>query len=272
MRIAVPLAFAALVLGSNIPVHAQSNRPGGVTTLVMGADTGNGVIPALPGSRVRVPPLEQVKILAPEGWPLPAQWMKDGKPILGATGSSYTIPFATSADSGRYGLAGALPPGGAGATGIDLDVVLPGHLANFSMRVELNPGAGATQTAGFVVVGKQPKLFLVRAVGPSLKAFGLTKVVARPQFRYFDSKGAELVFVYPAIALNWDIIFRAAGAFPLGENGDSYNYVSLAPGAYTIQVSDAQAAGGTVLLEIYELPSSALQEAAGIAVVVPPSP
>lgn len=50
---------------------------------------------------------------------------------------------------------------------------------------------------------------------------------------------------------------RCAGAFALtgGENAhQTWIVQTLAPGVYTVRVSDAAAQGGNVLIEVYELP------------------
>ena len=251
------MKLSGLVLGFAFvaPALAQPTppifvRPSGATTLTLGADVANGIVAPAPGSRVRVPPLEQVVMLVPDGWPHPIQWTKDNQPIAGATGRSYVIPLATTVDSGRYNLTGAPFP--FITTGITLDVVTAGHLGNFSTRIELAPGA-TLQTVGFFVNGTVGKNILVRAVGPSLKQFGLTKLVAQPRLRFFDAAGREIGFVHPAVVVDLDAFFTAVGAFPLlsGER-DAFDYGEFKPGAYTFQVSDASGQGGTVLVETYE--------------------
>jgi hypothetical protein len=249
---------------------AQIARPGGITTLTLGADVANGIVAPAPGSRVRVPPLERVTLLVPEGWSYSIQWTKDGKAIPGATGRSYLIPLATTADSGTYHVAGAPFP--FITTGIALEVVPAGHLGNFSTRLELAAGAGGTQTIGFVVGGTSPKNLLVRAVGPSLKQFGLTKLAAQPRLRFFDSAGREFGFVHPAIVMDFEAFFASVGAFPLlaGER-DAFDYGAFKPGACTIQVSDAAGLGGTVLVETYEYTTAPAPAMAGLDPVTPPS-
>ncbi len=244
-------ALGLLALGFALAVAARAQVPyAGVTTLVMGLDVSNGIVPAAPASRVRVPPNERVTLILPDSWTYPIQWRKDNAPIAGATGHTLFIPLATSADSGRYDVTGAPFPHT--ATGIVLEVVAAGHLGNFSSRFELPAGA-TTHIVGFVVSGASSKNLLVRAVGPSLRQFGLTKPVAQPLLRFFDSAGKEIGFVHPAVVVDLDAFFAAVGAFPLipGER-DAFDYGGFKPGAYTIHVTDGSGQGGTVLVETYE--------------------
>jgi hypothetical protein len=50
--------------------------------------------------------------------------------------------------------------------------------------------------------------------------------------------------------------FGAVGAFPLANTAtkDSVLLVTLAPGQYSAQVSGADGGGGTVIVEVYEVP------------------
>lgn len=240
---------AALADTTDVP-----RLPAGITTLVMASDVGNGFAPPAPGSRVTVPYYEEVRMRAPEGWAYPIQWTKNDKPITGATEPVLTLRFVTQADSGTYQIAGAPFP--FITTGIKLEVAAAGHVGNFSARLELAPGDGA-QVVGFVVSGRGPKSLLLRAVGPSLRAYGVEKPAALPRMRFFDAAGKELVFAYPAVIIDWAPIFASAGAFPLtgGERERvAFTTLGLAPGAYSVHVSDDAGLGGTVLLEVYELP------------------
>jgi hypothetical protein len=226
----------------------------GATTLTLSGDIGNGVVPPGRGSRVRVPPYDNVTLQVPADWTFALQWTKDGKPIPGATGRTLTIALATTADSGFYTVTGLTWP--MVCTGALLEVLPLGHLSVLSARVELAAGT-APQIVGFVISGKSQKNLLVRAVGPSLAPFGVARPAARPHLRFFDATGKELFWGHAAVVVDWASIFASAGAFPLtgGEREyDAYTTVLLDPGLYTVQVSDDAQQGGTTLVEIYELP------------------
>lgn len=253
----IPLLLVALALaGTTVSINAVDvvQRPLGVTTLTLGNDVANGIVAAAAGSRVTVPYYEQVRLKAPDGWPYAIQWTKDGKAIEGATEATLVLPFVTPSDSGLYNLTGA--PWPTITTGIKLTVAPAERLANLSTRQEL-PAGDSVVIVGFVVSGEKAKSLLVRAVGPSLRDFGVTRPVALPRMKFFDAKGTELEWSHVAMIIDWAPIFASVGAFPLtgGEREwTAYTTVSLPPGAYSVHVSDDAKAGGTVLAEVYEMP------------------
>ena len=111
---------------------------------------------------------------------------------------------------------------------------------------------------GFFVSGAQPKRFLIRGVGPGLAAFGVTGVVAKPVLTLY--RGTTQVAQNTGWSTSVDVpaITSAAleaGTFALAAgSADSAVLVNLAPGLYTAQITSLDAAGGTGLIEIYELP------------------
>lgn len=238
---------------TTLPVTPMPVTKRGTTTLQLAADVANGIIAPGAGSRVRVPPDDTIVLQAPENWPVAYVWTKDGKTLPGKTERRLTIAPTVSADTGYYTLAGA--PWPTICTGALVEVAPLGHMGNFSARVELAPGT-QPQVVGFVVNGKSTKNLLVRAVGPSLSAFGLAKPAAQPRLRFYDAQGKELIWAYPAVVIDWTPIFAAAGAFPLtgGERERiAFTTVALEPGAYTLHVSDDSQKGGTALVEVYEI-------------------
>ena len=133
------------------------------------------------------------------------------------------------------------------------------RLLNISTRGEVTAGEGAL-IGGFVVTGNAPKRLLVRGVGPGLAAFGVAGVLADPRLRVF--RQAELLgendnwSTVPAEAAVTAGAARDAGAFALPPGSrDAAVILTLAPGAYTAQVTAAEGIGtGTALIELYELP------------------
>lgn len=132
---------------------------------------------------------------------------------------------------------------------------------NASALVELQ--AGGTATAGFVLAGTGAKNVLVRAVGPGLREFGIDRPVRNPELRLLDAQGGLLASntgwasysSAPGPNANLELDFKDAGAFPLSPTGrDSALAMTLPAGAYGIEVRDAGAATGLVLIELYELP------------------
>ena len=140
--------------------------------------------------------------------------------------------------------------------GIDIDVA-------FSAEVALRIEGLAKQLLGdtpAVRIGSAPKRLLVRGVGPGLAAFGVSGVLADPRLRVF--RQAELLgendnwSTVPAEAAVTAGAARDAGAFALPPGSrDAAVILTLAPGAYTAQVTAAEGIGtGTALIELYELP------------------
>lgn len=140
----------------------------------------------------------------------------------------------------------------------DLTVGAAGQrLVNLSTRGAVGNGSNAL-LAGFNVAGTQPKRLLIRGIGPGLAAFGVSGVVAKPVLSIY--RGATLVAQNTSWSTSADApaITSAAleaGTFALGAaNADSAVVVNLTPGLYTAQLTSLDAAGGSGLIEIYELP------------------
>lgn len=132
------------------------------------------------------------------------------------------------------------------------------HLVNLSTRDFVGTGS-AILISGFVVDGEIAKTVLIRAIGPTLRVFGLNGTLARPELKIFDSQN-RLVATnagWESAGVSDEIIAAAnsVGAFALPRNSaDSCLLVVLPPGNYSAQVSGADGGTGTALLEGYELP------------------
>ncbi len=128
------------------------------------------------------------------------------------------------------------------------------RLINLSARNRVGTGADIL-IAGFFVAGTGTQRVLIRAVGPTLSALGVTGVLADPQLEVTDSSSARL-----AANDNWDAalapVFAQVGAFPLPAGSrDAAVVVTLTAGrSYTVQVSGVASAIGEALVEVYELP------------------
>jgi hypothetical protein len=126
------------------------------------------------------------------------------------------------------------------------------RLANISARAPVGTGADIL-ILGFAISGSGNRNVLIRAVGPTLGAFGVADVLADPKLELF--RGETLV----RSSDNWNgtlaPAFASVGAFALTPNSrDAALALALAPGSYTAQVSGVGATTGFVLVEIYELP------------------
>ena len=111
--------------------------------------------------------------------------------------------------------------------------------------------------SGFVISGNTPRSILVRAIGPTLAAFGVADALRQPQLSVF--RGDELVATNTAWGGNarsnvapMTDAFDRAGAFRLIDEGslDTALMLTLSPGAYTVQVTSGDGAPGATLLEV----------------------
>ncbi len=127
---------------------------------------------------------------------------------------------------------------------------------NVSARASAGSG-DSTLIAGVYLKGETPVTLLFRGIGPALSQFGVSGVVANPTLAIL--RGATLM----AVNDNWSDVgaqtlanaAAAVGAFALPPNSrDAAILATLEPGAYTVQLSTMDTAGGIALIEIYEVP------------------
>ncbi len=128
------------------------------------------------------------------------------------------------------------------------------RLVNIATRVALG-GAAGTPISGFVLAGTGTKQMLVRAVGPTLTAFGVTGVLGDPQL--------SLVSATATVASNDNWLaadattFTSSGAFALAATSkDAALVAPLSAGAYTAPVTATDGGSGVALLEIYDAATS----------------
>ena len=133
------------------------------------------------------------------------------------------------------------------------------RLINISTRGDVATGENIL-IGGFIVTGNTPKKILVRATGPSLTACGVAGALADPRLGIFN--GATRIAEndnWSAISADTTATAQAArdtGAFALANGSkDAALILTLAPGAYTAQVSGADGTStGVALIELYEVP------------------
>ena len=106
---------------------------------------------------------------------------------------------------------------------------------------------------GFIVYGNQPKRILLRAIGPSLAAFGVSDAMPDPVLFLFDSSGALV-----ASNDNWrsdqegEIL---ATTIPPANDLESAILTTLPSGgaSYTAIVRGVNGTTGVAVVEIYAL-------------------
>jgi hypothetical protein len=142
----------------------------------------------------------------------------------------------------------------------------PQRLVNISSRGVVDAEGGAL-IGGFGVTGNAPKRLLVRGIGPGLGALGVEGTLNDPRLTIYSGQTAIAVNddwgtpastgagQIAATGLEIAAAAQATGAFTLpGGSKDAAVIVTLAPGAYTAQVSAADGGSGTALVEVYEVP------------------
>ena len=126
------------------------------------------------------------------------------------------------------------------------------RLVNVSARTQVGTG-DSILIAGFVIGGGTPVRVLIRAVGPTLSAFGVTAVLADPKLEIFSGT-TKLTENDNWLAADAPT-FASVGAFALTTaSRDAALVTTLQPGSYTAQVSGVNATTGVALVEVYEVP------------------
>ena len=121
---------------------------------------------------------------------------------------------------------------------------------------------GGTIDVGFVIGGTTAKTLFIRASGPTLAAapFNIGGAMADPQVTVQPSAAGSAVI---SANTGWggDAVLSSvaasigAFAFATATSKDSATVVTLQPNVpYAVQVSSASGGGGTVLVELYEVP------------------
>ena len=126
---------------------------------------------------------------------------------------------------------------------------LPAELANLSVRLKVDVGE-KLMIGGFIISGLAPKKVIVRAIGPSLAAAGISGALADPVLELRDATGALV-----AQNLDWKDAqqedLRASG-LPPSNDLEAALVQPLLPGAYTASMTAQDGGTGVGLLEIYD--------------------
>jgi hypothetical protein len=182
---------------------------------------------------------------------------RGGSGSLSSTGAFSAGPVAgTLAADGSTVAINALAGSPVALTGA-ADRLAPGlRLTGLSTRAQAGSGGNAA-IVGFVVSGDAPKPVLVRAVGPALAAFGVGGTLPAPKVELFRGQSviaANTGWSTSPVAGAVAAASAQVGLFPLAANSaDSALLLTLAPGAYTAVMTDAQGRTGNGLVEIYDL-------------------
>jgi hypothetical protein len=213
-----------------------------------------------------------LQVIAAASPPPTYQWQRNGVAIAGATAATLTLANLQAAQAGTYTVVIGNSLGSVTSAAATLTIGAasnPARLVNLSILANLDPRE--VMTMGTVLGGAGTtglKPLLARAAGPSLTQFAISSYLPNPAMRLnYTSKGPTLV----ATNTGWggstvlSTTFAAVGAFSYTSAASKDSAISqsaLAAGSYTVEVSDANGAGGVVIAELYDAtPNSAFTTA-----------
>jgi len=128
-------------------------------------------------------------------------------------------------------------------------------LLNISTRAQVGTGDNVL-IAGFIVQGNEPKTVLLRGIGPSLTAFGVSGALANPTLELRDSDG-ELIFSNDDWMDSPQKQQIIDSTIPPADDLESAILAILDPGAYTTILRGANDGTGVGLVEVYDLAQDA---------------
>jgi hypothetical protein len=141
----------------------------------------------------------------------------------------------------------------------DLSPAADSILANISTRTFVQTNDNV-MIGGFIVQGSQPKMVVIRAIGPELTQFGVPNVLANPTLELHDGAGTLI-----AANDNWQTTIIGgiithdqvqdilnSGRAPTDPN-ESAIIANLPAGNYTAIVRGVSNTTGVALVEVYDL-------------------
>lgn len=194
------------------------------------------------------------------GNPLPAyQWYRNDTVIPGATNSSYTFTPSTL-DAGSYKVVVTNSAGSATSNPTTLSVTpSTSRMINFSVLA--NAGGGIPLTVGFTISGG-PKNVLVRGLGPTLSAVGVTGVLPDPQIVvYRHAPGGTVALLsnndWSSSTNKTSLLSATSRLTGLPFVSDPSRDCALLAqlnidGGYSAEITGADRATGLVLVEVYD--------------------
>jgi uncharacterized repeat protein (TIGR03803 family) len=165
----------------------------------------------------------------------------------GITGQQPKGTLLQTSDGNFVGTTTGSGAGGAG-TVFRLNVVPQAALLNISTRLDVQTGDNVL-IGGFIITGTQPKEVIVRAIGPSLGAFGVAGALADPVLELHKSDGTVITNDNWKDTQEADIV--ATGLAP-SNDFESAIVATLDPGFYTAIVTGSNNTIGVALVEAYD--------------------
>ena len=141
----------------------------------------------------------------------------------------------------------------------DLSPETDSTLHNISTRSFVQTGDNV-MILGFIVQGTQPKMVIIRAIGPELTQFGVPNVLANPTLELHDANGALIAsndnWLHTIIGgiITTDQVrdIQASGHAP-SDARESAIVAELPAGNYTAIVRGVNDTTGVALVELYDL-------------------
>jgi Calx-beta domain/FG-GAP-like repeat len=148
------------------------------------------------------------------------------------------------------------------ATATTTPTATPPSGDNLSTRGRVETGDNVV-IGGFIITGNAPRRLIVRAIGPSLIASGITDALADPTIDLRASDGSRI-----QANDNWKDTQQAeieATGIPPQNDLEAAIVATLPPGSYTAIVRGKNQGSGVALLEIYDLDQSINSKLANIS-------
>ena len=194
------------------------------------------------------------------GGTLSYQWYFNDEAIAGATGATLNLVSAQGSNAGTYHVVATGSGGSTISQATTLRVAAAATDSSRLINLAIRSAAGSGDRVlfmGFVIGGAGTignKTLLIRGVGPSLAAFGVTGVLADPRIQIFSDATPLLENDDWAGNAQVAALTPKVGAFALADAGskDAALVATQSAGGYTAQVSGAGTATGVVLAEIYD--------------------
>jgi hypothetical protein len=125
-------------------------------------------------------------------------------------------------------------------------------LTNISTRVSVQTGSNVS-IAGFIISGTDPKKVLIRAIGPSLAAFGIANALQDPTLELHNANSLLIS------DNNWQSAANSGqipAAYQPADARESAILANLQPGSYTAIMAGTNASTGVGLIEVYDFDDS----------------
>ena len=138
----------------------------------------------------------------------------------------------------------------------------PAKAVNLATRVDVETGERVS-IAGFIVTGDVSKKVLIRGIGPSLTANGITNPLADPTLTLFDAAGNPM-----QSNDNWQDTQQAeimATGIPPKDRLESAIVATLAPGLHSASFAGKSGGTGVGVVEVYDLEASSSSTLANVS-------